>query len=138
MWTATLGLDRVAIQGGNEPYTIKWNTGITDQRENNYLKSGNIEVEVTDASGCSSVSEVRVEFPSQFNSSGRLDFKYRKVEISSDPELQVEEQILFESIISDEFIAWECSFGDGKTTSEKRSNSCICKIRRVRGNPNGL
>jgi len=113
------GVAWVSIQGGNEPYTIKWNTGYTDQREINYFQSGNIEVEVTDASGCSSVSEVRVEFPSQFSASGRLDFKYRKLEISSNPEVQVEEQILFESIISEEFIAWEWSFGDGKTTSEK-------------------
>lgn len=113
------GVAWVAIQGGNEPYRIKWNTGFTDQREINYFQSGSIEVEVTDASGCSSVSEIRVEFPSQFNASGRLDFNYRKLEISNDPEVLVSEEILFESVIAEEFIAWEWAFGDGKTTTEK-------------------
>lgn len=113
------GVAWVSIQGGVQPYQIAWSSGETDSREINFNSSGNLKVSVTDALGCTSQTEVRVDFPSQINKSGRLDFDYRKLEISSEPEVQIDEEIIFESVISEEFIGWEWSFGDGNASKEK-------------------
>jgi gliding motility-associated-like protein len=113
------GVAWVSIQGGNQPYQISWSSGENDTREVNYSTSGNLKVSVTDALGCTSQTEVRVDFPTQINKAGRLDFDYRKLEISSEPAVQVDEEIIFESVISEEFIGWEWAFGDGKASKEK-------------------
>ncbi|SFT78199.1 gliding motility-associated C-terminal domain-containing protein [Algoriphagus locisalis] len=113
------GVAWVSIQGGVQPYQISWSSGETGSREINYNSSGNLKVSVTDAFGCNYQTEVRVDFPSQINKSGRLDFDYRKLEINSEPEVQIDEEIIFESVISEEFIGWEWSFGDGKASKEK-------------------
>ncbi|MEB2778766.1 gliding motility-associated C-terminal domain-containing protein [Algoriphagus sp. C2-6-M1] len=113
------GVAWVSIQGGVQPYKITWSSGENDAREVNFHAAGNLKVSVTDALGCSSQTEVRVDFPSQINKAGRLDFDFRKLQISSETEVQVEEEIIFESIISEEFIGWEWSFGDGSASKEK-------------------
>lgn len=113
------GLAWVSIQGGRQPYKISWSSGEKDSREINFHTAGSLKVSVTDASGCTSQTEIRVDFPAQVNTAGRLDFDYRKLEISSEPEVQVDEEIIFESAISEEFIGWEWSFGDGKNSKEK-------------------
>lgn len=113
------GVAWVSIQGGNQPYKISWSSGENDAREINYTSSGNLKVSVIDAFGCTTQTEVRVDFPSQINKAGRVDFDYRKLEISSEPEVQVDEEIIFESVISDDFIGWEWSFGDGNASKEK-------------------
>lgn len=113
------GVAWVSIQGGVEPYKISWGSGQNDAREINYHASGNLKVSITDALGCTAQTELRVDYPTQINKAGRLDFDYRKLEINSDPEVQVDEEIIFESVISDEFIGWEWSFGDGNASNEK-------------------
>ncbi|PZX58095.1 gliding motility-associated-like protein [Algoriphagus chordae] len=116
---AVTGVAWVSIQGGNQPYQITWNTGEKDLREINFSKAGNIKVNVTDATGCSSQTEVRVDFPTSISKSGRLNFKYRKLKINSEPKVQVDEEIIFESEISEEFIGWEWAFGDGNASTDK-------------------
>lgn len=116
---AITGVAWVSIQGGQQPYQISWNSGENDAREINFHSSGSLKVIITDALGCTSQAEARVDFPAQINKAGRLDFDYRKLEISSEPEVQVDEEIIFESVISEEFIGWEWSFGDGKASKEK-------------------
>ena len=113
------GVAWVTIQGGNAPYSITWDTGEKDQREINFSKSGIIKVQITDAGGCSTETEARVDFPNQASQGGRLDFNYRKLEINSDEQVQVSEEVIFESVISNEFIAWEWEFGDGNSSNEK-------------------
>ncbi len=113
------GVAWVSIQGGKEPYKITWSSGEKDAREINFFRSGNFKVTVTDASGCAVETEARVDFPNQNTQGGRLDFNYRKLEISNEPEVQVDEEIIFESVISEEFIAWEWKFGDGNESSDK-------------------
>tara|TARA_R110002072_G_scaffold140812_1_gene285426 strand:+ start:115632 stop:117647 length:2016 start_codon:yes stop_codon:yes gene_type:complete len=116
---AITGVAWVSIKGGVQPYQISWSSGEEATREINFHSSGSLKVNVTDALGCTSQTEVRVDFPSQINKAGRLDFDYRKLEISSEPEVQVDEEIIFESVISDDFIGWEWSFGDGNASKEK-------------------
>jgi len=116
--TAT-GLAWVSIQGGKEPYTIVWNTSSSNSREISFTSSGILKAIVTDALGCTVETESKVDFPTQNSEGARLNFQYRKLVISSEPEVMVEEEILFESEIAPEFIAWEWEFGDGKKSSDK-------------------
>lgn len=113
------GVAWVAIEGGVEPYTIDWNNGNSHAREINYFKTGTLKVKVIDATGCSVIAEAKVDYPNLNTQGSRLNFQYRKLEISNEPEVQVHEELIFESEISDEFIAWEWHFGDGKKSSEK-------------------
>jgi gliding motility-associated-like protein len=113
------GIAWVSIQGGKEPFNIIWNTGDKNMREINFSKSGIINVTITDAGGCSVETEAKVDFPNQASQGGRIDFNYRKLEINSGVEVQVSEEIVFESVISNEFIAWEWEFGDGKISKDK-------------------
>lgn len=113
------GVAWVSIQGGKEPYIIKWNSDGSNSREINFNTSGILKVSVTDALGCTVETEAKVDFPNQNTQGSRLDFQYRKLVITSEPEVMVEEEILFESEIAPEFIAWEWEFGDGKKSSEK-------------------
>jgi len=113
------GIAWVSIQGGKEPFTIKWNNTTSTTREINFSQSGILKATITDALGCTVETESKVDFPNQNNQGARLDFQYRKLAITSETEVMVEEEILFESEIAPEFIAWEWEFGDGKKSSEK-------------------
>jgi gliding motility-associated-like protein len=113
------GVAWVSIQGGKEPYTITWNKSAANSREINFSSAGILKATVTDALGCTVETEANVDFPNQNTQGGRLDFQYRKLVITSEPEVMVEEEILFESEIAPEFIAWEWEFGDGNKSSEK-------------------
>lgn len=115
----TTGVAWVSIQGGKEPYTITWNTSSANSREITFTTSGILKATVTDALGCTVETETKVDFPNQNTQGSRLDFQYRKLMISSESEVMIEEEILFESEIAPEFIAWEWEFGDGKKSSEK-------------------
>ncbi|MDN3204164.1 gliding motility-associated C-terminal domain-containing protein [Algoriphagus sediminis] len=112
------GVAWVSISGGVEPYTINWNPSNASNREINFSQSSNLKVRVTDAMGCIVEAEARVDYPTN-TKEGRLNFNYRKLEISSEPEVLTNEEIIFESEISDEFIAWEWSFGDGSKSVDK-------------------
>lgn len=114
-----MGVAWVSIQGGKAPYTIKWNTTSSNGREINFSTSGILKATVTDALGCSVSTETRVDFPNQNTQGSRIDFQYRKLIITSEPEVMVKEEILFESEIAPEFIAWEWEFGDGNKSTEK-------------------
>ncbi|WP_198672946.1 T9SS type B sorting domain-containing protein [Algoriphagus litoralis] len=113
------GVAWVSIQGGKEPYTITWNTSTANSREITFTNAGILKATVTDALGCTVETEARVDFPNQNTQGSRLDFQYRKLVITSEPEVMVEEEILFESEIAPEFIAWEWEFGDGNKSTEK-------------------
>ncbi len=113
------GVAWVSVQGGKEPYTITWNTGSMNTREINFTTSGILKVTVQDALGCTVETEAKVDLPNQNTQGSRLDFQYRKLSISNEPEVMVQEEILFESEISPEFIAWEWEFGDGVKSTEK-------------------
>ena len=60
-----------------------------------------------------------MDFPTQNLSGSRLDFQYRKLEITSESEVLAKEEILFESEISPEFLSWQWEFGDGKKSTDK-------------------
>jgi gliding motility-associated-like protein len=109
----------VSIQGGKAPFQITWSTGSENSREISFNKSGTLKVTVKDALGCVTETETKVDFPKTNTQGSRLDFHYRKLIISSEPEVVVKEKILFESEIAPQFIAWEWEFGDGKKSSEK-------------------
>ena len=113
------GVAWVSIQGGQAPYQVHWGSGEKENREINFHGSGQLSVKVVDALGCSSETAVKVDFPANINQAGRLDFDYRKLEITSEPEVQVNEEIIFESTISEEFIAWDWHFGDGKKSTDR-------------------
>lgn len=113
------GVAWVSIQGGKEPYQITWNPSAGNTREITFNKSGILKVTVKDALGCSITTEAKVDFPNQSTQGSRLNFNYRKLVITTESEVQVKEEILFESEIDPEFIAWEWEFGDGKKSSEK-------------------
>jgi gliding motility-associated-like protein len=113
------GVAWVSIQGGKEPYIITWNTSTTNSREINFSTSGILKATVIDALGCTVETEAKVDFPNQNTQGARLDFQYRKLVFTSEPEVMVEEEILFESEIAPEFIAWEWEFGDGNKSTEK-------------------
>ncbi|EAZ82067.1 T9SS C-terminal target domain-containing protein [Algoriphagus machipongonensis] len=113
------GVAWVSIQGGVEPYSIEWNTGDTDLREVQFFQSKTLQVKISDATGCSVVSEAKVDYPSFSTQEGRLNFQFRKLEITNEPEVKVDEQVLFESEIPEEFIAWEWHFGDGQKSTDK-------------------
>jgi gliding motility-associated-like protein len=113
------GVAWVSIQGGKEPYTIKWASSSSNTREINFTTSEVLKVTITDALGCTAVTESKVDFPNQTPQGSRLDFQYRKLIFTSEPEVMIEEEILFESEIAPEFIAWEWEFGDGKKSFDK-------------------
>lgn len=113
------GVAWVSIQGGKEPYIITWNTSTSNSREINFSTSGILKATVIDALGCTVETETKVDFPNQNTQGARLDFQYRKLVFTSEPEVMVEEEILFESEIAPEFIAWEWEFGDGNKSTEK-------------------
>ena len=110
----------VAITGGKPPYVIKWDNENQTTDEIQFNKSGILKVTVKDSRGCQTESEVKVTFPDyNYQGGGRLNFEFRKLVFSNEPEVTIEEQIIFESEISPEFIAWEWDFGDGNKSQER-------------------
>lgn len=124
----TTGVAWVSIQGGKDPYTIKWNPSASNTREINFSTAGVIKVTVTDALGCTVGTETKVDFPTSNTQGARLDFQFRKLVITNDPEVQVKEEILFESDIAEEIIAWEWEFGDGEKSTEKDPVHVFSKV----------
>lgn len=114
-----LGNAWVSIQGGIEPYQITWNNGQENQHEITFSKTETLKVTVKDAVGCVVETETKVDFPQSANRNGRLEFNYRKLVINSEPKVLTDEEILFESEIDPEFIAWQWEFGDGSTSVDK-------------------
>lgn len=117
---AATGRAWVVITGGLEPYTITWlDNANLKEGEIEFNKSGTLRVKVADALGCEAEAQAQVTLPNINTQSSRLNFEYRKLEFSSDPEVMIDEEIIFESEISPEFIAWEWEFGDGTLSKEK-------------------
>ncbi|MDN5205102.1 gliding motility-associated C-terminal domain-containing protein [Fulvivirgaceae bacterium BMA10] len=56
------------VKGGTAPYTYQWSNGATSN-ELNDLTSGNYDVVVTDASGCSITQEINIEEPNVLEAS---------------------------------------------------------------------
>lgn len=110
----------VAIVGGKAPYAIKWENSGQTSNEIPFSKSGLLKVTVKDALGCETQAQLQVTFPDyNYQGGARLNFEYRKLIFSSEPEVSIEEEILFESQISPEFISWEWDFGDGQKSQER-------------------
>lgn len=117
---SVMGNAWVSIQGGVEPYQITWSSGEENKREITFTKTSTLIVTVEDALGCKVQAEAKVDFPSNaVSQNGRLQFNYRKLEINSEPEVLTDEEILFESVIDPEFIAWQWEFGDGNMSNDK-------------------
>lgn len=112
------GVAWVSIKGGKAPYKVHWQNGSDDIREIQIADEKEITVEVTDAFGCSVSETVTVDF-SNIAADDRLEFNYRKVELDLEDEILVDEPLLFESAIAEDFIAWEWDFGDGTKSHEK-------------------
>lgn len=112
------GVAWVTIKGGKAPYKVNWQNGSDDIREIQITDEKEIAVEVTDAFGCSVIETMRVDF-SNIAAEDRLEFNYRKVDLDFEDEISVDEPLLFESAIAEDFIAWEWDFGDGSKSNEK-------------------
>lgn len=109
----------VTVTGGKEPYTYRWNEVNFIGKEIEFSRSGVLKVTVLDALGCEVEAQSMVNFPDFSSQGSRLNFQYRKLVINNEPEVLVDEEIIFESEISPDFIAWEWEFGDGIKSSEK-------------------
>lgn len=112
------GVAWVSIQGGKSPYQVKWQNGTTDLREIEIADEREITVEITDFFGCSVLETIMVDF-SNIAAADKLDFNYRKLQLALNDEILVDEPLLFESAIAEDFIAWEWDFGDGTKSHEK-------------------
>ncbi|MBW3467569.1 gliding motility-associated C-terminal domain-containing protein [Arthrospiribacter ruber] len=108
----------VKIEGGKAPYSINWSEGSKDIQEIEVRNVQEVKVEVVDADGCRVEERVRIN-SFDVNSNSRVDFQVRKLQINSLEEVFTSEPLLFESEISEDFIAWEWEFGDGKVSSDK-------------------
>lgn len=112
------GVAWVSIQGGKSPYQVKWQNGTTDSREIEIGDEREITVEITDSFGCTVSETIMVDF-STITAADKLDFNYRKLQFAGEEEILVDEPLLFESAIAEDFIAWEWDFGDGTKSLEK-------------------
>ena len=112
------GVAWVTISGGKSPYKVNWKNGLGELREIQIADEKEISVEVTDASGCTTMETVRVDF-TNIAAKDRLEFNYRKLDLDLEEEILVDEPLIFESAISEDFIAWEWDFGDGTKSQEK-------------------
>lgn len=108
----------VDISGGTAPYTINWSSGENNIKEISLKEGSEIGVVVRDSKGCEQKTSMRVELPAS-EIAGRVAFQYRKLEITTETEIFVNEKLVFESQITDDFIAYEWDFGDGSFGSEK-------------------
>lgn len=113
-----IGYASVDIMGGTHPYTINWSNGVTALKEVTVTQSEDLSVQITDANGCTITGRIKVDLP-YYGELGRVDFEYRKLEITSNDEVFVSEPLQFTSFIAPEFIAWEWNFGDGNTSNER-------------------
>ncbi|MFC3416680.1 T9SS type B sorting domain-containing protein [Algoriphagus hitonicola] len=110
----------LTITGGKEPYKINWNTGDKDLREIPVYQSGILQVTITDNVGCQAESSIDLDMPAQSANRARvLDFEYRKVEFSNEPEVLVGEELEFISEISEDLRDWTWDFGDGIVSNER-------------------
>lgn len=108
----------VKIDGGKSPYTINWSDGSSNIKEIEVQNVQEITVEVIDADGCRVEEKVRIN-SFDVQSGSRVNFNFRKLQINALDEVYASESLVFESEISEDFIAWEWDFGDGKTSSDK-------------------
>jgi len=110
----------VAISGGKAPYLIQWLNGNQVSNEIEFNQNGLLKVRITDAVGCQAEAQAQVTFPEySYQGGARLNFEFRKLVFSNEPEVTIDEEIIFESEISPEFISWEWDFGDGQKSQEK-------------------
>jgi gliding motility-associated-like protein len=112
------GLAWVTIQGGTPPYQIKWNNGISGKAEIEFSNLTEVEVQVTDANGCTILRSQKISMPntSQFR---RLEVEVKKLYLGSDQAIKVNEEIYFNSNEKRNIIAMEWDFGDGIRSSEE-------------------
>ncbi|MCS4435623.1 gliding motility-associated C-terminal domain-containing protein [Aquiflexum gelatinilyticum] len=115
---ATKGVAWVSIKGGKAPYQIKWLNLDKNTQEIEFLTERELSVEVTDANGCKIIERIFVDY-SNIAAKDRLGFDVKKLQLNTEDEILVDDQLKFESKISEEFIAWEWSFGDGTVSLEK-------------------
>ncbi|MCR9016284.1 T9SS type B sorting domain-containing protein [Aquiflexum gelatinilyticum] len=115
---AAKGVAWVSIKGGKAPYQIKWLNLDKNTQEIEFLTERELSVEVTDANGCKITERIFVDY-SNIAAKDRLGFDVKKVKLNTEDEILVDDQLKFESKISEEFIAWEWSFGDGTFSLEK-------------------
>jgi gliding motility-associated-like protein len=115
---AAKGVAWVSIKGGKAPYQIKWLNLDKNTQEIEFLTERELSVEVTDANGCKIIERIIVDY-SNIAAKDRLGFDVKKVKLNTEDEILVDDQLKFESKISEEFIAWEWSFGDGTVSLEK-------------------
>jgi gliding motility-associated-like protein len=108
----------VSVQGGKAPYTIKWLNGKQTGNEIEFLEENEISVEITDANGCK-VTETKSVNYGQVLAADRLAFEFKKLRKVNGGEIEVLDPLQFESLASEEFIAWEWDFGDGSISREK-------------------
>jgi gliding motility-associated-like protein len=79
-----------------------------------------LRVKVTDGLGCTTEVHAEVAFPEpNLGDANRLNFEVKKLAITSEPEVGVDEELIFESEFSPEFISWNWDFGDGQSSSQK-------------------
>lgn len=109
----------VKVSGGKMPYSFQWSNPNLNGDKIEFFQSGVLKVAVMDALDCEIVAEATITLPNLGNQSSRLNFDYRKLVINNEPEVLVDEEIIFESEISSEFIALEWEFGDGEKSSEE-------------------
>ncbi|TVP46847.1 MAG: PKD domain-containing protein [Mongoliibacter sp.] len=108
----------VKVDGGKSPYSINWSDGSKNLKEIEVTNVQEVTVEVIDADGCSIKERLRINsFDVQTGS--RIDFNFRKLQINALDEVYTSESLVFESEISEDFIAWEWDFGDGLSSSDK-------------------
>lgn len=112
------GVAWVSIKGGKSPYQISWLNVNKNTQEIEFLTERELAVEVTDANGCKTIEKIFVDY-SNIASKDRLGFDVKKLQLDNEEEILVDDQLKFESKISEDFIAWEWSFGDGTVSTDK-------------------
>ena len=112
------GIAWVTIQGGIPPYQIRWNNGTVGKSEIEFTNLSEVQVEVTDAIGCTSISHQKVNIPAN-SQLKQLEVQITKLNAGSDMTIQVDEAIFFNSNEGRQFIAWEWDFGDGTKSNEE-------------------
>jgi gliding motility-associated-like protein len=112
------GVAWVSIKGGKAPYKITWLNGNKNTQEIEFLTERELSVQITDANGCQTFEKIMVDF-ANIASADRLGFEFKKLQWNPEEEILVDDQLKFESKISEDFIAWEWDFGDGTVSTEK-------------------
>lgn len=112
------GVAWVIIKGGKAPYQITWLNVNKNTQEIEFLTERELSVEVTDANGCKIIEKIFVDY-SNIASKDRLGFDVKKLQLDTEEEILVDDELKFESKISEDFIAWEWNFGDGTVSTDK-------------------